>query len=117
MRKRKIRQYISERTLEFLRTHGAHLEVEVPPHAEKAFIEEYQRATGHEPQYTRLTDGVDKRWYECRVYFKATPFEAAALLVNWTETPQPGRYRINDNDFFWALVEKGFRLENSPKRY
>lgn len=115
MPKRKIRQYISERTLEFLRAHGAKLIARVPPHAEKAFVEEYRSITGHEPEhYFHNSADVDKRWWEGSVYFTATPYEAATLLVEWTR--DGSAYCIHDNDFFMAIVEKGFRLENSPEK-
>ena len=110
--KRKIRQYISERTLEFLRTHEGRMAVDGPARAEQTFIAEYLKATGcSEPRF-----GIDiaegRRWYSATITFKATPLEAATLLVDWKQV-SPGSYAIYSNDFFWALVEKGWRLEEA----
>lgn len=48
----KIRTYISERMLEFLRTHEARLSVDGPAKAESTFMAEYLKATGcSKPRY------------------------------------------------------------------
>jgi hypothetical protein len=105
-------------------SHGLLLEAEVPPGQQAAFQHRYRAATGLVimPGSTRHYLNQPNKWAaELRVYFN-DPGMAVSLAVCRIafEHRSSGylsgsyRYRINNNDFWWELVERhGMRLGRS----
>lgn len=95
------------------------LEAEVAPSGTSKFQDRYREATGmsitpgNPPEYQRQ---VNKWGAECRVYFNSDSAATAARSGGYhVETDRPYRaeyrYRINDVDLWWKLVEDfEFRL-------
>jgi len=98
---------------------SAFLEAEVAPKVQSGFQQRYRDATGvnvtpgNPPEYQSQPN---KRAAECRIYFNSHVIACAAtslgLSVKTGHTyKNQYRYRINNNDLWWELVEQyGFRL-------
>ena len=91
------------------------LEVEVAPAGRAAFEARYQAASGTPPADRYMT--IANKWgVECRIYFDAPSSvldDLAELNLN-VNAPPAGRYaqefRVNSGEFFWALIDAGYRL-------
>lgn len=105
-------------------THGLLLEAEVPPGHQAAFEARYLAATGQviTPGSPRRYHNQPNKWAaELRVYFNDPGMAASlACFVPKVEYGRRGylsgtyRYRINNNEFWWQLVEQqGMRLGRS----
>ncbi|MBL4832227.1 MAG: hypothetical protein JKY55_20410 [Aliivibrio sp.] len=94
------------------------LEVGVPASKATRFAENYFDATGINISQGPHYQIQQNKWgVECRIYYNSID----DLLDEFQElniVPESGRrpyhedrqYRINNIDFFWALVESGYRL-------
>jgi hypothetical protein len=105
-------------------THGLLLEAEVPPDSQAKFEARYLAATGRaispgSPKHYQ--NQPNKRAAELRIYFNDPGMAASlACFVPTVEHSRKGylsgtyRYRINNNTFWWDLVENaGMRLGRS----
>lgn len=108
-------------SLGFLAVRVKKLEAIVPPHALNGFISNHILAKGRKPEDSQ--DGlyvhepeVSKWGCELRVTFQATPEEKDALDfgpdVDVVDDPsKPGiSWRINNNGFWWRLLNFGFEM-------
>ncbi len=94
------------------------LEVEVKPSAAAQFEESYRSITSLTPKLGEGYQHQANKWgCETRVYFNSKidiSDEFASIDINVEQGARPYRknciYRVNDQDFFWALVEAGYRL-------
>lgn len=94
------------------------LEVEVPSSAAGRFEAEYQSKTGESPELGVGYQHQENKWgREVRVYFNSKvdlSDEFTLIDVHVEQGSRPYRqrwvYRVNDRQFFWALVEGGYRL-------
>jgi hypothetical protein len=98
---------------------SAFFEAEVAPKVQQRFQQRYRAATGlnvtpqNPPQYQSQPN---KRAAECRIYFNSHVVAVTAKSLGFNvKTGHPYkdryRYRINNNDLWWELVENyGFRL-------
>lgn len=94
------------------------LEVEVKPAAAARFESRYQNITGKPPVIGEGYQHQPNKWgLEVRVYFNSKvdmSHEFTTINVHVEEGERPYRdrwdYRLNDSDFFWSLVEAGYRL-------
>ena len=104
------------RTLGFLARHGE-LHAEVPPKFRDTFEEKYQNMAGywpvlHEDKYFPIdvmTD-YDKWGPELRIYFPDRDDVEFPLAVELRSGVASGTLRINNNHYWWQLVQVGFRL-------
>lgn len=103
----------------FLLARKAALLAFIPPHALDAFKDKFYDATGRELSENEKGIVVhlpetDKRWYECRITFRAKPSELYLLPLGLSchepvEASQDhSLWNINDNKLFFALLEFGF---------
>ena len=94
------------------------LEVEVNPNAAARFESRYSDITGLTPRLGEGYQHQPNKWgLEVRVYFNSETdmsdeFTDIDVYVEHGDRPYRNRwlYRLNDRDFFWSLVEAGFRL-------
>ena len=94
------------------------LEVEVNPDAAGRFASRYQRKTGSNPKLGEGYQHQPNKWgLEVRVYFNSEvdmsdEFTSIDVYVEQGDRPYRTHrvYRSNDRDFFWSLVEAGYRL-------
>ncbi|MGY0561104.1 hypothetical protein ACW7G2_10360 [Luteimonas sp. A277] len=94
------------------------LEAEVKPESKAQFEAEYHALTGQMPTEGAHFQPQPNKWgAELRVYFNCEvdlSDEFADLGISVEEGARPyrsrWRYRINNNEFFWALVTAGYRL-------
>jgi hypothetical protein len=94
------------------------IEAEVNPDHAVDFEDEYCDIAGINPA---LGDGyqqqVNKWGLECRIYFNASDDVVDKLKNDGYQISSARRgykdfysYRINNNELFWILIKKGFRL-------
>lgn len=103
------------RTLGFLTRHG-NFQAEVPPKARATFENKYHEITGHRPvlgngyfPIDAVTD--DDKWgAELRINFPARADLEFPPTVELRSGANPGTLRINNNQYWWSLVQVGFRL-------
>ena len=97
------------------------LEVEVKPTRRPAFLAEYQQRAGvpADPDYVQSQH--DKWGAEYRAYFDASLAEVTSLRQEGfnvedrtTGYGSDRAWRINKAEFFWALVQQGYRLGENP---
>lgn len=103
--------------LGFLARRNASLLAFIPDHALSSFKDKFLDATNQElkdnqPGVTIHTPDTDKRWYECRIHFKAQPADLM-LFIPLGLTPvvgsiNPHDWNINSNSFWFTLLEYGF---------
>jgi len=105
-------------------THGLLLEAEVPPGYQANFEARYLAATGRiiAPGKPKYYQSQPNKWAaELRVYFN-DPGMAASIACFGPRVEYGRRgylsgvyhYRVNNNDFWWNLVEnQGMRLGRS----
>ena len=96
------------------------IEAEVATTRVASFIDEYRSATGITLVAGNDFQVVDNKYgLEGRVYFDATPAQAATLTRMGYNVEGPNRdgyrgdeyeYRISNNDLFWTLVNNGHRV-------
>lgn len=94
------------------------LEVEVNPNAADRFETRYQAITGTLPELGNGYQHQENKWgLEVRVYFNSEvdmSDEFTTIDVHVEQANRPYRkrwvYRVNDREFFWALVDAGYRL-------
>lgn len=94
------------------------LEVEVNPKGCTNFEGDYALLTGVTPVVGDHYQLQPNKWgRELRVYFNTTEdlsdeFTNIGVYVEEGGRPYRGqwRYRINDREFFWAVVRAGYRL-------
>lgn len=94
------------------------LEVEVREEKAAAFESEYYNIAGVIPVLGSGYQHQPNKWgLEARVYFNGTPrllraISLAGLRYETGRRPYHSRraFRINNNDFFWSLVQSGYRL-------
>lgn len=94
------------------------LEVEVNPDAAARFESRYRGITGLDPKPGEGYQHQPNKWgLELRVYFNSEvdmSDEFTSIDVNVERGGRPYRkrwlYRVNDREFFWSLVEAGYRL-------
>ncbi|WP_374267243.1 hypothetical protein [Zoogloea sp.] len=97
---------------------GAYLEAEVHPNGIEQFDADYLQITGEMPVIGRGYQRQPNKWgTECRIYFNCNGDlndEFAMLGIDVEEGSRPykqeWRFRVNNNEFFWALVRAGYRL-------
>lgn len=104
----------------------ADLQAEIPLKSQANFEEKYRLITGEQlrqstPGYYLLEDpNVDKWGPELRTYFQADPNELDRLYfgehVEIRQGTSAGLYRINNNAFFYKLLELGFRIGPGQSR-
>lgn len=100
------------------------LEAEVAPQSQDEFSSRYASATGQDAFATEHCQIQPDKWgIECRIYFDAPDWVVDSLekLGYHVEDRLGGGYRsdygyrINNQEFFWHLVEYGYRLgPNEP---
>jgi len=110
-------------TLGFLAIRVTMIEAIVPPHALVGFSQNYSSLKGAKPRqgqgglYVHRFE-VDKWGCELRITFRATQQELTNLDfgpdAHVVEDPaNPGtRWRINNNGFWWRLLNRGFEMGN-----
>lgn len=94
------------------------LEVEINPGGASRFESRYGDITGVQPVIGKGYQHQPNKWgMECRVYFNsqqdlADEFTSLDIYVEEGARPyrEKWKYRTNDREFFWELVEKGYRL-------
>jgi hypothetical protein len=94
------------------------LEVEVNPNAAARFESRYSAAAGSNPRLGVGYQHQPNKWgLEVRVYFNSPidmsdEFTSVDVYVEQGKRPYRKRwtYRLNDREFFWALVDAGYRL-------
>ncbi len=94
------------------------LEVEVNPDAAARFESRYRAITGSDPKLGVGYQHQPNKWgLEVRVYFNSEvdmSDEFTSIDVYVEQGDRPYRklwvYRLNDREFFWSLVEAGYRL-------
>ena len=97
---------------------GAYLEAEVHPNAAGKFEADYLQITGEMPVIGEGYQHQPNKWgAECRIYFNCDSDlndEFSVLGIDVEEGARPykqeWRFRVNNNEFFWALVRAGYRL-------
>jgi hypothetical protein len=105
-------------------SHGLLLQAEVAPGGQSAFEQRYLAATSRNisPGSPRHYQAQMNKWgAELRVYFDdpgmAVSLAASGLPVEYGRRGYLAgkyRYRVNNNEFWWALVENhGLRLGSS----
>src|SRR5438552_2066957 len=101
-------------------TGDVRLEAEVAAKGITRFQTRYQSITGSAPATGFLDIGAGKWGAELRVYFNSHPAIAAGLrtIGYHVETRRGGyngqfRYRINNNELWWHLIQSGWRLGNN----
>lgn len=94
------------------------LEIEVHPNGVNSFEEWYQNTTGHIPELGVGYQHQSNKWgRECRIYFNSNTdlfdeFANIAVAVETGRRPYRSNriYRVNNCDFFNALISGGYRL-------
>ena len=96
------------------------LEVELNPEHAKEFEEKYHSIANEKPILGNGYQHQPNKWgTECRVYFNSKNrnnlnHEFSLLNINIDQGRRAYKdkymFRVNNNDFFWALVGKGYRL-------
>lgn len=94
------------------------LEAEVNPGAAARFEARYRSITGSSPTVGDGYQHQPNKWgLEVRVYFNSEEdmsddFSDIDVYVEQGDRPYRKRwkYRLNDREFFWSLVEAGYRL-------
>lgn len=94
------------------------LEVEVKSEKAGQFEARYKKITGSNPKIGTGYQHQPNKWgEEVRVYFNTAvnmldDFKSLGVYVEKGARPyrKRWRYRTNDKDFFWSLVEAGYRL-------
>lgn len=99
------------------------LEVEVAPKKAKEFQDEYHKSTGSSPSLGNGYQIQDNKWgIEYRIYFNANPGVADSVIIDYFKSHgisvEQGkrpykrnlRFRVNDQNFFWKLINEGSRL-------
>lgn len=102
----------------FEHAEDVYLEVEANPKSADQFEHRYAALVGVNPAIGRGYQHQPNKWgTEVRVYFNSDidlSDEFAAIDVYVEHGSRPYRnqwaYRTNDREFFWALVEAGYRL-------
>lgn len=102
----------------FTRAHDVLLEAEVSPSKIAHFENNYTSATGVTPSHDQHYQRQDNKWgTECRIYFNCEndlndEFADLDIEVESNERGYRGDrvYRVNNVEFFWALVNAGYRL-------
>lgn len=104
----------------FFRTNvkGAYLEAEVHPKGVDQFDTDYHQIAGEMPVIGQGYQRQPNKWgTECRIYFNCDSdlndeFSVLGIDVEQGARPykQEWRYRVNNNEFFWALIRAGFKL-------
>lgn len=97
------------------------LEVEVNPNKAKEFEGEYHKYTDSYPSLGNGYQIQDNKWgTEYRIYFNAAPdiieyFKKYGISVEDRKRPYKRSlgFRLNDQNFFWKLVNEGYRLGNN----
>ena len=106
-------------TLGIIARHGE-LHAEVPPQSWRGFEHDYRRITGNhnidaEPCIFHIAEGGDNKWgSELRVYIPARLCVMQRFVLpanlNLVAADVPENRRINNNEFWWLLIERlGFR--------
>jgi hypothetical protein len=94
------------------------LEVEINEDGVSRFESEYMEITGVTPRIGVGYQHQNNKWgAEFRVYFNADLDVTDELSDNGVHVESGGRpyrssrtYRINNREFFWSLVNSGYRL-------
>ena len=94
------------------------LEVEVNPDKAKEFEDQYHKYTGSYPSLGNGYQNQPNKWgAEYRIYFNADPniigcFESHGISVEQGKRPYKRNLslRVNDQNFFWRLINEGYRL-------
>lgn len=94
------------------------LEVEVPSKRSRSFEQRYEAITGVAPTIGNGYQIQENKWgLEVRVYFNCEEdledeFTSVDVHVERGGRPYKANriYRVNDREFFWALVNNGYRL-------
>ena len=94
------------------------LEIEINPKGAAQFEHRYNAVTGVHPNVGRYYQHQPNKWgMECRVYFNSEDdlsdeFTSLGIYVEEGDRPyrQQWAYRTNDREFFWELLQKGYRL-------
>ena len=104
------------RTLGFLTRHGD-FQAEVPPKSRATFEDRYHAITGRRPVLHNNgyfpIDAVtnDDKWgAELRINFPDRADLTFPPAVQSRAGASPGTLRINNNQYWWQLVQVGFRL-------
>ncbi len=94
------------------------LEVEITSTKADAFIARYQRETGNVISPGSHFQIQENKWGgEYRIYFNAEPDlndEFATLGIDVEQGARPYHqtriFRVNNMEFFWALIAAGYRI-------
>jgi len=94
------------------------LEIEINPRGALRFENRYEDVTGERPVLGVFYQHQPNKWgMECRVYFNSSKDlsdEFTSLDIYVEEGIRPYRdkwkYRTNDREFFWGLIDQGYRL-------
>lgn len=97
---------------------GAFLEAEVHPNGFDQFDFDYHQITGEMPVIGQGYQRQPNKWgTECRIYFNCKSdlndeFSVLGIDVEQGARPykQEWRFRVNNNEFFWALIRAGYKL-------
>lgn len=100
---------------------SAYLEAEVHPNGAVQFDADYHKITGEMPIIGRGYQRQSNKWgTECRIYFNCNGDlndEFSVLGIDVEEGLRPykkeWKYRVNNNEFFWALIRAGYKLGNN----
>lgn len=96
----------------------SYLEAEVHPNGVDQFDTDYRQVTGEMPVIGQGYQRQPNKWgTECRIYFNCNgdlndDFAVLGIDVEQGERPykQEWRFRVNNNEFFWALIRAGYKL-------
>jgi hypothetical protein len=99
-------------------TNGALIEAEVNPSGAASFEADYLAITGNQPILGVGYQHQTNKWgTECRIYFNCDTDlndQFSALGIDVEQGARPYRnewkYRVNNNEFFWALIRAGYKL-------
>ena len=97
---------------------GAYLEAEVHPNGIRQFEADYFQITREMPVIGHGYQRQPNKWgTECRIYFNCNgdlndEFTMLGIDVEEGSRPykQEWRFRVNNNEFFWALVRAGYKI-------
>lgn len=94
------------------------LETEIHPDQADQFEENYLHITGIRPVTGPHYQHQPQKWgAECRIYFNCdrdltNDFKQLKIHVEQARRlyREEWKYRVNNNEFFWALIRAGYRL-------